>query len=497
LARLTQGLVIATLGVATLSWPAIAEPEKVGVAAEVNPDVTAQVPNGESRTLMVGHDVIRNEKISTRDVGQAQLLFTDQSTLTVAKNSEIVIDEFVFDPAKQTGNLSATLTAGVFRYVGGKISKQQDVTFLTPTGSVAVRGGICLIRIKGDTVTAFFLHGDHMTVTIHGFSQTTTKPGTMIVSSAGGQPSAPTTATEQAIQELTGEMQALHLQTTTANSEVVVTGETLQQMINTIVPLINSTLTAQGLSSPPPPPPPPGSSSSPPPPPPPGSSPPPPPPPPPPPSSPLPLTPEQPPSSRHALFVELNSELQTILRQPAEIASLQLFLNGHNIAAVEAAIEAVLGPAAGPKFISDVQRVVADYNDNSSSQTHDIAKLAGILTGYLATLEDIPKGRSTINSGQIASNASASATTAPTLATGHWNWESNQSIDRYVLHGDTGGDLHPGQADPHQREWERAASNHFHEAIHHAWAQPLPRWAEAEHGRGQHGRQLHRQLSHH
>jgi hypothetical protein len=112
---------------------------------------------------MVGHNVIRNEKISTRDAGQAQLLFTDQSTLTVAKNSEIVIDEFVYEPDKQTGNLSATLTAGVFRYVGGKISKQQEVTFLTPTGSVAVRGGICLIRIKGDTVTAIFLHGDHLT----------------------------------------------------------------------------------------------------------------------------------------------------------------------------------------------------------------------------------------------------------------------------------------------------------------------------------------------
>ena len=135
MARRSHGIVLATLGAASLSWPALAEQDKVGVAAEVNPDVTAQAPDGQQRELLVGHDVIHNEKISTGNGGQAQLLFTDQSTLTVAKNSEVVIDDFVFDSQKQNGNLTATLTTGVFRYVGGKISKQQDVTFYTPTGT--------------------------------------------------------------------------------------------------------------------------------------------------------------------------------------------------------------------------------------------------------------------------------------------------------------------------------------------------------------------------
>ncbi|HEV2188428.1 MAG TPA: FecR domain-containing protein, partial [Stellaceae bacterium] len=115
MARRSHGIIFATLGAASLSWPALAEQDKVGVAAEVNPDVTAQVPDGQKRDLVVGHDVIHNEKINTGNGGQAQLLFTDQSTLTVAKNSEVVIDDFVFDPQKQNGNLTATLTTGVFR----------------------------------------------------------------------------------------------------------------------------------------------------------------------------------------------------------------------------------------------------------------------------------------------------------------------------------------------------------------------------------------------
>jgi translation elongation factor EF-1alpha len=189
---------------------------------------------------MVGHDVIRNEKISTQNAGQAQLLFTDQSTLTVAKNSEIVIDEFVFDPEKQAGNLSATLTTGVFRYVGGKISKQQDVTFLTPTGSISVRGGMTMMEVNGNTVRAVFLHGDHMSLTVNGVTVTTTKPGTVIISTSGGPPSQPAPAGQQLLQELSQELQALQIQPITVDNEIVLNGVSLQELINTIIPLITN-----------------------------------------------------------------------------------------------------------------------------------------------------------------------------------------------------------------------------------------------------------------
>src|SRR5271163_1658332 len=182
-------MALATLGIGGLSWPALADPETVGIAAEVNPDATSQAPNDTQRQLLVGHDVIRNEKINTQGAGQAQLLFTDQSTLTVARNSEVVIDEFVYDPQKQAGNLTATLTTGVFRYVGGKISKEKDVTFYTPTGAVSVRGGIAIIKVEGNSVEAIFVFGQRMTVTNNGQTQTTDKPNTMIFIRGGGDPS--------------------------------------------------------------------------------------------------------------------------------------------------------------------------------------------------------------------------------------------------------------------------------------------------------------------
>src|SRR5205085_9674883 len=52
----------------------------------------------------------------------------------------------------QVGKMTATVTAGLLRFVGGKISKQSDaVNFATPSGNVAVRGGVARIEVKRNT----------------------------------------------------------------------------------------------------------------------------------------------------------------------------------------------------------------------------------------------------------------------------------------------------------------------------------------------------------
>lgn len=139
--------VFAAIVLACSVVPGFAQQNSVGVAGAVNPQATGQAPKGPVEQLVIGHNIVRNEKISTFNKGSVQLIFADQSTLTLAENSEIIIDEFVYDPQKQAGTMTATMTTGVLRYVGGKISKKTDVSFLTPSGAVTVRGGIALIKV--------------------------------------------------------------------------------------------------------------------------------------------------------------------------------------------------------------------------------------------------------------------------------------------------------------------------------------------------------------
>jgi len=180
--------------------------------------VAATAADRSSRELLIAHDSMRNERIDTRDRGQIQLLFGDQSTLSIAPGSDVVINEFRYDPQTQAGNRTTTLTAGLLRYVGGEISRKQDVVFNTPSAVVSVRGGIVLIKAErsarldrggGGKTEAIFLSGDSMCVTANGQSQCTTKFATAITSDGGAPPSAPAPVATEAIQALFGNLQAV------------------------------------------------------------------------------------------------------------------------------------------------------------------------------------------------------------------------------------------------------------------------------------------------
>src|SRR4051812_10980957 len=91
---------------------------RVGVTSAVNPSAAGTPPGGDTRQLVIGSDIQFRERVITTTDGQAQILFLDQSSLLIAANSTVVIDEFVYDPATNKGNIAATLTQGSFRYIG-------------------------------------------------------------------------------------------------------------------------------------------------------------------------------------------------------------------------------------------------------------------------------------------------------------------------------------------------------------------------------------------
>jgi hypothetical protein len=197
----------AAAGVGSANFVATANPQGIGPTADRS-----------SRELLVAHDAMKNEHIDTIDRGQVQLLFADQSSLSVAPGSDVVINEFLYDPQTQTGNLSATVTTGMLRYVGGRISKTRDVAFYTPTAAVTVRGGgIVLIKAGRDArldqgggarTEVFFLSGDRVCATASGQTRCTTKFATAITIEPGEPPSAPTPVTTETIEALFSNLQA-------------------------------------------------------------------------------------------------------------------------------------------------------------------------------------------------------------------------------------------------------------------------------------------------
>lgn len=167
--------------------------DDIGVAAAVKPAAHGQRPEKTQRVLQVGIDMIRNERITTKPEGRAQILFRDGTTLTVGPNSDITLDEFVYDDETSTGKLVMSTTKGLLRLVGGKISKKTPIKIKTPTATVGIRGGITIVETTPDGQTdAIFLFGKDMTVETDGKQQVAVRPNTQIrVANRNAGPSQP------------------------------------------------------------------------------------------------------------------------------------------------------------------------------------------------------------------------------------------------------------------------------------------------------------------
>ncbi len=176
---------------------------RVGVTSATNGDPLGKPPQEAERILRIGIDVQANEIITTGANDRAHLVFLDGTSLTVGPNAQLTIDKFVYDPNTKTGELAINASKGVLRLVGGKISKTNEITVATPSSTIGIRGGMCLISVENGRTTSTFLFGQHMRVHGHGQTQNVTRPGSQVTTNSGAPPSLPTLAAQGS---LTGQM---------------------------------------------------------------------------------------------------------------------------------------------------------------------------------------------------------------------------------------------------------------------------------------------------
>ena len=210
------------LGLGVMSLGALGQ-QRVGVNSAVNPEAMGIPPGGLQRRLVLGQDVVFNERITTEAAGQTQVLFVDELTLSVGPNANMVIDQFVYDPNAGTGKLAASLGRGIFRFVGGKISKQDNaVTMRTPTATIGIRGGVMLVRVRTDcssgawplgvrgcnALQVIFVYGKGVTITgLNGVEQTIFRPGFEVtVAKPGASPSDPSPAPPSDTREMLAQL---------------------------------------------------------------------------------------------------------------------------------------------------------------------------------------------------------------------------------------------------------------------------------------------------
>ena len=91
--------------------------------------------------------------------GTVNILFEDDTKVSLSKYSKLVVDEYVYDSNKKVGRVSLKGRLGTLRYTSGKIAKnnRKDVKITSPTASVSVRGTDFTMTVEPTGKTTFQL----------------------------------------------------------------------------------------------------------------------------------------------------------------------------------------------------------------------------------------------------------------------------------------------------------------------------------------------------
>jgi hypothetical protein len=122
--------------------PQCAHAQKVGVASSVKNDVQRVGPTPSQ--ISTGSSLIFNEHLRTGEASSAQLLFLDETSVSMGAQSDLVLDRFVYNPNRSTGNAVLSTARGAIRFVTGS-QNPTNYTINTPVASIGVRGTIAEI----------------------------------------------------------------------------------------------------------------------------------------------------------------------------------------------------------------------------------------------------------------------------------------------------------------------------------------------------------------
>ncbi len=175
------------------------EKTTIGNARTVVKTVTGTL-DADLRHIQLLDDIYHNEIIETGDESATEFVFLDETKLALGPNSRLVLDRFVYDPEPGKASFIMTATAGVFRFVSGKLPKK-SYEIHTPTATIGIRGTVfSFIVIPGDAegklalVNVTVEEGEAKIISCLGEQVSLVRPGasTTVSMNADGTCAAPT-----------------------------------------------------------------------------------------------------------------------------------------------------------------------------------------------------------------------------------------------------------------------------------------------------------------
>ncbi len=127
----------------------------VGSVQEVSGEATVTRLDGSVEVIISGTPIFQGDVVETSGEGAVNIVFIDETSFAVSEDARLAIDEYVFDPATQSGSTNFSVLKGVFVFTSGLIGRDDpdDVEIDTPVGSIGIRGTIIMGDVDEGEIT--------------------------------------------------------------------------------------------------------------------------------------------------------------------------------------------------------------------------------------------------------------------------------------------------------------------------------------------------------
>jgi hypothetical protein len=144
--KMRRQLLFATVLLAGLAQ---AEPVPIGYVKNVAGEATI-ITAGETRKAAVGAPVHVGSLLKTGPQSSLGVTFKDETVMSFGPNTELTVDEYLYEPSRGKLRMNSKLAKGSLNYVSGVIAKLQPdaVTVKTPSGLIGVRGTQFLLKVE-------------------------------------------------------------------------------------------------------------------------------------------------------------------------------------------------------------------------------------------------------------------------------------------------------------------------------------------------------------
>ena len=116
-----------------------AQAVNIGDISELNG--SAQILRDEPLDAELKFAIQSNDEAITTN-GRMAITFLDDSKVSLTEHSQLLIDEYIYDPDPSKAKMALTFGLGTARFITGNLNRidKQNISLKTPTANIAIRG---------------------------------------------------------------------------------------------------------------------------------------------------------------------------------------------------------------------------------------------------------------------------------------------------------------------------------------------------------------------